>query len=241
MFVVNYTGRFIQQKGQSVVEFIIIFPALMILTLGVFQLALIYQAKVTLNYATFHAARSGAVNNADKTMIELAFYRGLAPLYTTVDNSDSDSDVEELQKGRDKIREIHEAGYICMERVSPSEEAFLDFSDDDGVIPNNNLIYRTAEIGANSNVSIQDANLLKLRITYCHELIVPFFPVMLSGFVDGTDADGITITTAGAYQDSCYAADRIPIVAQAIVRMQSDAENDEFPNKSIHSGLSSCD
>ncbi|MCP3850585.1 MAG: pilus assembly protein [Gammaproteobacteria bacterium] len=229
------------QDGQSMVEFVIIFPTLMILTLGVFQLALIYNAKVTLNYATFHAARSGAVNNADKTKIELAFYRGLAPLYTSINTSDSDSDVEELQEGRDTIRAIHEAGYVCMERVSPSEEAFDDFSDDDGVIPNNNLIYRTAELGGASGISIQDANLLKLRITYCHELIVPFFPVMLANMVSGDDADGITIDTAGAYQDSCYADSRIPIVAQAIVRMQSDAENDEFPNKSIHPGLSSCD
>ncbi len=217
-----------KQRGQSMVEFVVIFPALVLLTLGVIQLALIYNAKTTLNYATFHAARAGAVNHADKTMIDLAFYRGLAPLFTSIDGDLSN--VQELQLARDKVRAIHEAGFICMERLSPSEEAFVDFGVmDDDMIPNNNLMYRTSDTGAASGVSIQDANLLKLRITYCHRMVVPFFAALLQRMVDDTDASGATISTSGDFQKQCYANKRIPIVAQAIVRMQSDVINSVFP------------
>ncbi len=215
------------QNGQSMVEFLIIFPILALLTLGLFQLALIYNAKTTLNYAVFNAARAGAVNKAEKIMIDLALYRGLAPLFTSIDGNISD--VQELQIGRDKIREIHEHGYICIERLSPSDSAFNDYGKgDDGAIPNNNLMYRTAQIGS-SGVSIQDANLLKLRVTYCHKMIVPFFGRIIKKMSNGSDPDGISIAPAGNFQKNCYNNERIPIVSQAIVRMQSDAINDLFP------------
>ncbi len=215
------------QTGQSMVEFLIIFPILALLTLGLFQLALIYNAKTTLNYAVFNAARAGAVNHAEKTMIDLALYRGLAPLFTSIDGSTSD--VQELQIGRDKIREIHENGYICIERLSPGVSAFNDYGKgDDGMIPNNNLMYRSAQVGV-SGVSIQDANLLKLRVTYCHKMIVPFFGRMMKKMANGSDPDGITIALSGNFQKNCYNNERIPIVSQAIVRMQSDAKNDLFP------------
>ena len=52
------------------VEYLIIFPALLLLILGAIQFALIYQAKFTLNYATFMAARQGALKNAKMTSIK---------------------------------------------------------------------------------------------------------------------------------------------------------------------------
>lgn len=221
-----------RQSGQSMVEFIIIVPSLILLTLGLFQLALIYNAKTTLNYATFTAARSGAVNNATKVMIDMALYRGLAPLLTSLDGSTSD--VQALQIARDKFRDIHDQGFICIQRISPSNEAFNNYGvAANNAIPNDNLMYRSAQVGS-SGVSIQDANLLKLRVTYCHKMIVPFFGVMMAKMASGTDPDGITISTAGSFQQNCYANQRIPIISQAIVRMQSDAINDAtFP--------SSCD
>jgi Flp pilus assembly protein TadG len=219
-----------KQRGQSMVEFIIIFPILLILTLGTFQFALIYNAKTTLNYATFHAARNGAVSNADKETIDAAFYRGLAPLYTSIDGDLSN--VQEVQAGRDKVRATHDQGFICIQRINPTEMAFVDFAvNADGTIPNNNLMYRSAKIGANSQLSIQDANLLKLRVTYCHPLIVPFMSNMLRAMANGTATGGETIDTGGnLFLQNCYENGRIPIVSQAIVRMQSDIKNDIFPD-----------
>jgi len=218
------------QKAQAMVEFLIVFPVLVLLTMGTFQVALVYNAKTTVNYAIFNAARSGAVNNADRDAIERAFIRGLAPLFTSI-NGDT-SDVQELQIGRDKVKQIMDDGFACIQRINPTPAAFLDFGmGDDDMIPNNNLMYRTSTTGGASLISIQDANLLKLRVTYCHELIVPFFPNMIKLMAEGTDPDGVTINTDNnKFIKNCYINGRMPIVSQAIVRMQSDIKNDDFPD-----------
>ncbi|MBF0265284.1 MAG: pilus assembly protein [Gammaproteobacteria bacterium] len=228
----KYIKQYRKQQAQAMVEFIIVFPVLMLLTLGTFQVALVYNAKTTVNYAIFNAARVGAVSNADKDNIERAFIRGLAPLFTSIDDENSTINVKQLQIGRDKVKEIVDDGFVCIQRLNPTNEAFLDFGKaDDGMIPNNNLMYRSSEIGGASQVSIQDANLLKLRVTYCHELIVPFFPNMLKLMVSDADPDGLTIDTDNnLFIKNCYLNGRMPIVSQAIVRMQSDIKNDIFPS-----------
>jgi len=55
------TGK--KQFGTSMVEFLIVIPMLLFVGLGIMQFGLVYHAKSVLNYATFEAARAGAVNN----------------------------------------------------------------------------------------------------------------------------------------------------------------------------------
>ena len=65
------------------VEFLIIFPTLLLLVLGSFQFALIYQAKLTLNHATFMAARQGALKNGKMLSIKDGLAAGMTPLFVT--------------------------------------------------------------------------------------------------------------------------------------------------------------
>jgi Flp pilus assembly protein TadG len=71
------------QSGQSMTEFLIIFPMLILLVFGIIQFALIYQARATLNNATLLAARAGAVNNGSNSSMRTALASGLAPLFAT--------------------------------------------------------------------------------------------------------------------------------------------------------------
>jgi len=64
------------------VEFLIILPVMLLLVMGTIQFAFIYQAKHTLNYATFHTARAGTINNLSMSAMEMAFASNMAPLYT---------------------------------------------------------------------------------------------------------------------------------------------------------------
>lgn len=64
------------------VEFLIVLPVLLLLVLGILQFALIYQAKVTLNYAAFETARTGSLNHGSLDKMKVAFARNMAPLYT---------------------------------------------------------------------------------------------------------------------------------------------------------------
>ena len=65
------------QRGAGVVETLIVLPTLLFLVLGMWQAALAYQAKSSVNYATFEAARAGSVNNADIGSIKTAFRRAM--------------------------------------------------------------------------------------------------------------------------------------------------------------------
>ena len=68
------------QTGAVLIEFWLVAPVLLLVGLGTVQIGLIYHAKNTLNYATFEAARVGAVNHAgvDKMREELGLR--LAPI-----------------------------------------------------------------------------------------------------------------------------------------------------------------
>ena len=58
-------------RGQAMVEFICVLVPLLLLILGAIQFALIYQAKITLNYAAFEAARAGSLTGARMLFVSL--------------------------------------------------------------------------------------------------------------------------------------------------------------------------
>lgn len=70
-----------QQKGQALVELIALSMVLALLTLGTFQMALLYRDKATMNDAVFRAAREGALRHAFKNPMRLKLVEGLTPLY----------------------------------------------------------------------------------------------------------------------------------------------------------------
>jgi hypothetical protein len=243
------------QLGQSMTEFIIVTPVMLMLVLGGLQFAFIYQAKITLNYAVFEAARSGAVRNADRTVIENGLARGLAPIYTFFGaNTNVVQRVAAVQNARnrviDDIRGTNARGrnpqltpFACIQQLSPTPAAFRDHGVTIPIqptpvreIPNDNLLYRPPRVGS-SGLSVQDANLLKLRVTYCYPLIVPVIDRMITSLALGLQGPFTTAATAtpaaapglGAFQRACYQANRLPIVAQSVVRMQSPARINAVP------------
>ncbi len=169
--------------GQAMVEFIIVIPVLILLVFGTVQIGLIYSAKTTLNYATFQAARLGAVNNATYSSLRRGLIRGMAPLYTSnasldTVRTDIDAGINSLGTKRDAQTEMDT--YTKIIRLSPTTKQFQDASGFGfGVknansfyeIPNDNLMYRPTKL--KDGASIQDANLLKIRVQYCYKLMVP--------------------------------------------------------------------
>ncbi len=55
------------------------------------------------------------------------------------------------------------------------------------MIPNDNLTYRPTTVNGNSGLNIQDANLLKIRITYCAKMVVPLANVTIYSIVNGIE------------------------------------------------------
>ncbi|MEJ2061304.1 MAG: pilus assembly protein [Gammaproteobacteria bacterium] len=218
-------------RGQAMVEFIVILLVLWVLIFGIIQFALLYRAKITLNTAVFDAARVGAVNHGLRVAIGAELVNRLLPLYYVAPASGDRMDqlMQDQQTYNDTISKD-----LCIERVNPTQKMFqaLNESVDVGgktylVIPNDNLPYRNQSL---SGVSIQDANLLKLRVMYCHTMIVPVISMMLKGAYDVTRAfvDSKKFAFGSSFANACFAKDGFPLVSQAVVRMQSAAWDDSF-------------
>jgi hypothetical protein len=230
-----------ESRGQSMVEYIIVTPVMLLLVFGALQFAFLYHAKTALNYAAFQTAREGAVNHAHMAIMENAFARNMAAIYT---NNDT---VQEVKDARDRIRQEILAGYVLIDVINPTTEMFNVFGidpDGDGSreIPNDNLMYRPLTREPMSNATVQDANLLKLRITYCYPMYVPYvnrvLAIMLTQLPNPDTCPGCSGNFgAGTFENNCLNNGRFPLNAQAIVRMQSSISEDGLLAGAAGTGL----
>lgn len=232
------------------VEFGIIAAVLLLLILGTLQFALIYHTKITLNYAAFETARAGAVNNARMFAMEFAFARSMAAVYTTPYTSESDGNctadytldgeferdvdfsLDNLRCARQRVRGMIDDDLVRITLVNPSPEAFEDFGPDR--IPNDNLMYRSAQPQSTSGQSIQDANLIKVNVGFCYELIVPMVDRIIWRMIalapNQLQPENFGPPRAGSFAEACVGATGtdgdprygIPIFSEAVMRMQSD-------------------
>lgn len=213
--------RNLRNQGQSMVELLAILTAMSGLILVTIQFALIWHAKITLNYATFEAVRAGTLNNATFDAVKEGFSRGLAPLYS-YDKHDKDQ-VGAFQEGRDRVWKEFDAKekLVRIERLNPTDQAFADFADDEGYIPNDNLRFRSSTVSQHSRSSLQDANLLHLRVTYWYPMYVPFVNKLI--FKKIICRDG------GKWKRDPVCGQeipKIPLTTTSVMRMQSPPKKD---------------
>ncbi len=239
------------EAGQSMVELLVILPVMLLLILATIQFALIYHAKITLNYAAFEGVRAGTLNCDKKyqdydrrctsdvgqfAAVQEGFARGMAPLYSYYEpdakereklKKPATNQVEAYQQGRARIFKEFEskAEYIRIERLNPTTQAFSDFAQDE-VIPNDNLMYRSMNSSGSSKMSIQDANLLHLRFTYWYPLYVPFVGKLMFNKFICCKGMGASSFCKWAKDPVCQGDEpRIPLTSTAIMRMQTPVEN----------------
>lgn len=244
-------GRFASARarryaGQSLTEFLVVAPALLFFCFGTVQFVLLYQAKSTLDVATLEAAREGAVNHGSLSAMQAGLARGIAPLYAR------QASAEGVQAAQAKAK-LEVAGYSRIQTVNPTGAMIQDFAQSrfdpfDGrrysEIPNDTLMYRNTLLGPASRANIQDANLLKIRVHYCYDMVVPlvnkvlYYAVNVIGNVgtgglltrEPTDADGDPYGAPRNPDSLCRTALqtgidtgrwRIALESEALVRMQS--------------------
>ena len=174
-----------KQKGQTIVEYLIVLPCLLLLVLGVIQFLFIYQAKTSLNYAAFMGARQGALKNAAMFSIMDGVASGMTPYFmrTAIGATPNSADLSKAR--RIATIEIFNPDSTEIRILNPTPEAmdaFVPLSEMMNEIPNDHLMYRVANGGG---MSIQDANLLKIRVTYCVKLVVPFVDRIIYGVTAG--------------------------------------------------------
>jgi len=137
--------------------------------------------------------------------------------------------------------ENSQLGGVKVEILSPTPEMVKGFgvnrnygnanSPKTKVIPNDNLMYRDSKV-IRSGVNIQDANLLKIRVTYLYKPKMPlvkyfFTPLMNANLTNVLFQGGSTFSGGPAAGEIVNAMEllggwHVPLVSYATVRMQSD-------------------
>jgi hypothetical protein len=227
-------------RGAALAELLYVLPLFFFLLFGVMEAAFIFRTRATLNVATFQAARLGATQHAMVEPMRDRLARGMVPLYMkgktdparyAVASLESTALAQGVRAVRDPVRVIsprlavfeafREQRSIRLAGGSPSKQM---------VIPNDNLKWRSptpkivAIDGENRELSIQDANLLKIATFWCHRLKVP----VLDRIVHGVTSSGLGGLPNSAEQAACNAYGFVrggfylAITSHAVVRMQSD-------------------
>lgn len=200
-----------RQRGAALVEAVIVLPILIVVILAAIQFGFVYQAKATLNHAALQAARAGAVRNGEPAALRRGLAQGLAPL------SSPDASLQGAAEAVARIEaELHTDARIRI--LNPTRESFDDFATEVGGVrelPNDRLHTRSSQIGPRGGLNIQDANLLRIEITYGYELKVP----LVNGFLSR-----LSLLTAGEidpFHEQLLRRNRLPISSTATVRMHS--------------------
>ncbi len=211
MEVARGSGCAQRQGGTAIVEATIALPILLVVILAAIQFGFLYQAKATLNHAVLQAARVGAVANANPSAIRRGLAQGLAPL------SSPDASLEGVAKAVARI-DAELLTDARMRILNPTRESFEDFATEvDGVreLPNDRLHARGTQIGPRGGINIQDANLLRVEITYGYELKVP----LVNGFLARLSL--LSAWNADSFDQQLLRRNRLPITSTATVRMHS--------------------
>jgi len=203
------------------VEFVVVGPLITLLGMAILQYSLVFFAKSQINHATFMAARAGSVAHANIDTIKTAYQRALIPLYG------GGQDTGELATAYAKAVADLTPETLRIEIISPTKESFDDYATDTQLndkynaraIPNSGLALRSnlASVGANSGQSLQDANLLKVRITHGYQPKVWLMGMLYSRYLQWLDAG------TDSFNTQLIQSGRVPMVSHVTLEMQSDA------------------
>ncbi len=221
-----------RQRGAGLAEFVVVAPTLLAMALATLQYGLVFHAKSNLNYASFEAARAGAVGHADPAGIRRALLRAMTPYY-----GGGRTAAELAGSAARATADLRQA--LRIEILSPTRESFDDYYSADAaraigtsarVIPSTNLAHRSCPVDRphcdndparnRSGQTLADANLLKLRVTYG---IPPSKQVPLAGRFFNWAVQTMNPADADAFRAALLADGRIPLVSHVTLRMQSDA------------------
>ncbi|HBI70600.1 MAG TPA: pilus assembly protein TadE [Massilia sp.] len=207
------------QGGLAMVEFVVVGPIIAVIGLGIIQYAQLFFAKSQINHASFMAARAGSVGHANLGTIKAEYTKALIPLYGGGTNP------AELAESAGKAATA--VGLSDVTILNPTRESFAAYNEPRlqaryntnslRVIPNARLAFKTPSVDSASGQTIQDANLLKLRIVHSYKPTIPLARTIFSAYLKAADPRNDAAYTR-IVQDN-----GIPVVTHVTLHMQSDA------------------
>jgi hypothetical protein len=205
-------------RGVATVEFFVVaIFALLPILLGTLQICLLLVANHHVDFASFAAARQGAVSNGDVRAMQSGFVQSIVPLFIASDAPIDRDNVSARVMGAYPRAAADVTLFARFRTLSPGDAAQREFAisrNQRRVIPNDALAYRGSGAERDGGYSLHDANLLKVEVTYCQPLIVPFARQLLIATLRSIDQD--------LWHQYCYASGRVPLRSVGVTPMQSD-------------------
>jgi len=228
-----------RQRGASLVEFTLVAVPILLAGLGCVEIARWFQVRQFVDVALLQGARAGITGHARPQAIESAFEQALLPLYALGSGSGSgsgagaESGAETSAGSRMRLDFSRRSAVLGdapwrIEILNPSKAAFDDYADpgldiarQTGLAAINNdyqaeQYQRYADLGrplgAASNQTIYQANVLVLRLTYPHEPLVPGVAALLRQLGDPAGSYAARAMALGGY---------LPMVRELRLGMQS--------------------
>ena len=222
----SFPGQRARQSGTSLIEFSIVAVPVLLLGMGSIEVSQWFFKRQALSLALLEAGRAAITAHARPAAIETAFEKALLPLFP--DESEHNSG-QRLHNALAKRRLVTDAAPWRIEILSPSPQAFIDFSDPALAIAqetglraiNNNYLAEQAQqaapgwtpaAGPQSELNILQANTLVLRLTYLHEPVLPGIKGLVRLLGSQKGSYGRNAMARGGY---------IPVVSQLALVMQS--------------------
>lgn len=200
---------------------------ILLVGLGCVEVARWFQVRQFVDVALLQAARAGITGHARPRAIEAAFEQALLPLYASGPAASADSRMRADFARRGAM--LGDAPWR-IEILSPSEAAFADYADpglaiarETGLAAINNdyqaeqhwrYLAQGRPLGPASGLTIYQANVLALRLTFPHQPLVPGVAALLRQLGDPAGSYAARAMALGGY---------LPMVRELRLGMQSHA------------------
>jgi len=190
-----------------------------------------------LNYATFEAARTGAVSNGQIDVMRKELGYRMAPVFGGTGSLDDG--VSAITRS---VVVANDASATEIEILNPTASSFAEHGEQKNVedshgnqrnvvaIANSHLRSRDHAAIKSDGLNIQDANLLKIRVTYGYQMRIPFLDIEIPGVP-------LAMRTLMLQIDpdnwKYYVRGMLPIQSTATIRMQSESWDGQLPTPEV--------
>ena len=166
------------------VETLLVFPVALMIALWIIHIGLVYQARANLEYAALMGARIGAVTNLNIPLMRTEIANRMAPSQIgSTPVTEADISILVLNPTNTMFSDCG---------VVPTDSSVCGPGIPNCEIPNFGLQFRPADPVCDG-VSIQDANVLRIQVSYNFDSKIPFMNMRLFPSDEGNVSTGTSV------------------------------------------------
>jgi len=198
-------------SGQALVETAIVMPLFVFVLLGTLQLGLMHQAQALTTYAAYRAARAGALNHAQHSVMRRAAAAPLMPMMS-IPGGGGGEKVFTIQSAAEYALKVQAIRALDFAPIPPVEvkicgPTLAQIGTRNGLNANapnlNGVVQFDAPLNIDqANWRASDRTKLRVEVTFQYRMPIPFANMMIYQIARGQeDAELLLVTRTGEDRD----------------------------------------